>query len=254
MSRARRRFLVEEGQLREGRAALTGAQFHHAANVLRLKAGDDVSLFTRSGAEYKARIEAVRSGSMILEVVSGSRSSAQGRFELTVIQGLVRGPAMDLIVQKCAELGAARLVAAEMMRSTARLPAKQHTGWRAKQQRWQKIADRAAEQCGAPRPMQVSIARDLEQAVREHEPQALVALHEQESGAGLRQVLKRLRGARSLALLIGPEGGLDPREVEMLDKLSAQFASLGPRILRAETAALAACSIVMYECGALDTG
>jgi 16S rRNA (uracil1498-N3)-methyltransferase len=240
--------------MREGRTVLAGAQFHHAANVLRLKPGDNVSLFTRSGAEYKARIEAVRSGSMILEVMSESRPRAQGSLELTLIQGLVRGPAMDLIVQKCAELGAARLVVVEMMRSTARLGPKQQAGWRAKQQRWQKIADRAAEQCGAPRPMQVSIARDLEQAVREQEPPALVALHEEESAAGLRQVLKRLRGARSLALLIGPEGGLDPREVEMLKGLGAQFASLGPRILRAETAALAACAIVMYECGALDTG
>jgi len=252
MSRARRRFLIEEGDVRQGRVVLAGAQFHHAANVLRLKRGDNVTLFTRGGAEYKARVEAARAGSMTLEVLSEARRPGQAGLELTVLQGLVRGPAMDLIVQKCAELGAAGLVAVEMMRSTARLDAKHHAGSGAKQERWQKIADRAAEQCGAPRPMRVRAARGLEQALREQEGEALVALHEEESRAGLRQVLEPLRGARSLALLIGPEGGLDPREVDMLKGVGARFAGLGPRILRAETAALAVCSIVMYECGALE--
>jgi len=249
VSRARRRFLVEEPQIREGRVVLTGGQFHHARRVLRLKRGDKIGLFTRSGVQYAARVESAQSDSMVLEIISERGDVRAARLELTVVQGVVKGPAMDMIVQKCGELGVARLVAAGIKRCTVRLPSDR---WEARTERWQKIADRAAEQCSAARPMQVSVARDLAEALSLCPQMPIIALHQEERESSLGQAIKRVRGATSLALVIGPEGGLDAGEVEMLRRAGAQFASLGQRVLKAETAVLAACAIVMYALGELD--
>jgi len=248
VSRARRRFLVEESQVREGRVVLTGAQFHHARRVLRLKRGDEIGVFTRSGVQYPARVESAHSDSMVLEIISQRGDVRTAGLQLTVVQGVVKGPAMDMIVQKCGELGVARLVAAGMKRCAVRLRPEQQE---AKRERWQKIADHAAEQCSAARPMQVSVARDLADALGLCRQMPVIALHQEERESSLGQAIKRAGGATSLALVIGPEGGLDAEEVEMLGRAGAHFASLGPRVLKAETAALAACAIVMYTLGEL---
>jgi len=241
------RFLVHPSAVKGGKATLTGAQFHHAARVLRIKPGEIVALFDGAGKEYLARVESVGREEMRLDIVRETTTEGDSAFRLTVLQSIVKAPAMDLVLQKCSELGAARLVAVPTVRSTARIPAdKAH----ARLQRWQRIANQSAQQCGRAGPMTVQIAANLDEALRiKDDP--LIALHEEEKACGIADAAHRCRGLSSASVFIGPEGGFSPEEVQRLKESGAIFASLGPRILRAETAAITATALLMYELGDL---
>lgn len=242
-----RRFLIEASQVEAGRAVLNGAQFHHAARVLRLRVNDVVALFDRQGNQYMGRVESVERDHMHVQIIRQSTIRREPEFRLTVIQSIAKAAAMDFIIQKCSELGAVRLIAVPTERSAVRIPREKVA---ARRQRWQRIADNSAEQCGRSRPMEVEIAAGLDQALGMGEG-PVIALYEGEKASGLADAIEEHRGSKSASVVVGPEGGLCPAEVQRLKEAGATLASLGPRILRAETAAVAAAAILMYELGDL---
>lgn len=231
--------------------SLSPEESKHAVRVLRLTRGAPVELLDGLGNVYKgeivdtAKVVQVR----LLEKVT---SAVQSIKHLSVYQAILRGEKMDVVVQKCTELGVGALHPFHSLRCQGKLGAKVSDK---KYSRWQRIGLAACKQCYRPVPMQIA------------EPELLGALLEPETGvgeeAGLKLLfweeeketrlsdLKAIEDAASIQLMLGPEGGFAEEEVQQARLRGWQTVGLGERILRAETATLAAVSIVQHLRGGL---
>jgi len=207
---------------------------HHAVHVLRLREGEAVTLFDGRGGEYDARIAAIARLRVTLEVLAHRALERESPLAVTLVQGVSAGEKMDFTVQKATELGVAALQPVVAARSTGRI-----AGERAAQKRahWQRVVIAACEQCGRNRVPEVRAPLALEEYVRSAAP-ADGLLLSPESQLGLREVAPRLKGAATLAA--GPEAGFTAAEAAMLAQAGFVPVRLGPRVLRTETAALAA--------------
>lgn len=224
---------------------LDGDEAAHLSRVLRLREGDGVEVFDGAGASASARIESAgRRGVRLL--VGETRMSPAPAFEGILVQALPKGEKKDFIVQKAVELGLARLVFVESERSVARLDAE---GGARRAERWSRIAVGAAKQCRRDRLPVLSAAPDVPAAVAAL-PAGVRILCEVHPGARpLRGILREAAaaGVRSVTVFVGPEGGFAPGEVDCILGAGAAVASLGPNVLRAETAALYVMAALAYE-------
>ncbi len=216
------------------RVVLGRSAARHAAAVLRLKPGAAVRVFDGRGGEYRARLIAPGRGSVRVELVEPSPGAAESPLPIVLALGVSRGDRMDLAVRKSVELGVARIVPLWTMRGVVR-PEPRKTGERLA--RWRRIVEGACEQCGRSIVPAVEAPRLLEDWL-DRRPG---------DGTALRLASDRGRAfARlpppglPLTLLVGPEGGFDPRETGQADRRGFVAARLGPRVLRTETAAIAA--------------
>jgi 16S rRNA (uracil1498-N3)-methyltransferase len=211
----------------------------YLADVLRLAAGDRVEVFDGRGGRYDAVIEAgfeaVRLGPR--------EEAARAPVELTLVVALAKGEKMDLVVQKATELGAARILPFAADRSVVRL---ERDKGEERAARWRRIAEEAARQCGRADVPEVRAPADLAAALAGLAPATrLVVFHP--GGAPLAQVA----AAPCIAAVVGPEGGLTDAEVGACEAAGAHRASLGPRVLRAETAAIVALALLQARHGDL---
>ena len=229
---------------REGALAVTGAVCHHLARVLRLRAGDAVELFDGRGHSFSARVVEVGAEAVRLEVGPG-RAAPPSR-PVAVVQGLPKADKLEWVLQKGTELGASAFFPVTTARSVVKLSGPGG----AKQARWQRIVDEAARQCGRALVPRVEAPRALLEAARAlAETHRLLVLDEEERGLGLAAAVADAPGP--LALVVGPEGGLGRDEVAALAALGARPVTLGQRVLRTETAALAALAVVRHLDGEL---
>jgi 16S rRNA (uracil1498-N3)-methyltransferase len=207
---------------------------HHAVHVLRLRAGEPLTLFDGRGGEYHARIAAIERLRVTVEVLAHYALERESPLAVTLVQGVSAGEKMDFTVQKATELGVAALQPAVCARSTGRI-----AGERAAQKRahWQRVAVAACEQCGRNRVPEVLAPLTLEEYCRSAHPAAGFLLSP-EAQLGLREAASRLQGAVTLAA--GPEAGFTAQEQALLAQAGFVPVRLGPRVLRTETAALAA--------------
>jgi 16S rRNA (uracil1498-N3)-methyltransferase len=210
----------------------------HLARVLRARAGDGFVLFNGDGLEYEAVIDSVRGNKVQVTVGAQHAPSVEATLQITLIQCVARGEKMDFIVQKATELGVARIVPVISERGVVRLEAAQA---RSKQAHWQGVAVSACEQCGRVRLPTVDTPLPLLNFLGQAAPAATERLvfeppGEAESAASI--IENRAIGAAELA--IGPEGGFSPEELEAFAITGFKRTRLGPRVLRTETAAIAA--------------
>lgn len=238
-----RRFFVPAERIRNGWVEFTLGQAHQMTHVLRLRSGDQVSVFDGTGRELIASLTTARPRRLAARILEEMPRQPSSPLRLALAQVVPRGPAMDLIVAKATELGVARIIPLEGERSVRRASVTRSS-------RWVRIIQEAAEQCGRRDLPEVALASTLEAFLLGHPREVpLLACDAGRESQPLLAACRELRGAPSLALLIGGEGGLGPTEVERLRTRGARLTSLGPRILRAETAALAALAIVQATVG-----
>lgn len=226
----------------EGRGHLGAEARHYLAEVLRLGAGDELEVFDGRGGRYRGRLEAG-----LRTVRLGPREQAPaGGAEIALLFALSKGEKTELVVQKATELGAARVVPFAAERSVLRLdPAKGEERAR----RWRRIAEEAARQCGRADVPEVPAPLPLAAALASLAPGTeTVVFHP--GGAPLASL--GLGGGGPLAAVVGPEGGLVDEEVSACERAGARRASLGPRILRAETAAIVAVALLQARFGDLS--
>jgi 16S rRNA (uracil1498-N3)-methyltransferase len=224
------------------RVELSPGAARHAARVLRLGPGDALTLFDGTGGEYACRVHSRDRDTLAAEVLSRRGVERESPLDLTLAQALQAGEKMDLTVQKAVELGARRIVPVTTRRSVVRLD-----GERARKRvaHWRAVAASACEQCGRNRVPEVAdladLARWLERPPAGAKPLSLML--EPEASLTL-DALPPPGAAASVELLIGAEGGFTPEETELA--LSAGFIAvrLGPRVLRTETAGLAALAAI----------
>jgi 16S rRNA (uracil1498-N3)-methyltransferase len=211
----------------------------HLAGVLRLGAGAPVILFNGLGGEHAAVIESIRGGAVAARIGAHRAIERESPLQVTLMQGIARGEKMDLILQKATELGVSRMVPLTALRSSVRLT--QQTAAR-KVAHWQAVVASACEQCGRNRVPQVAAPVGLESAVQAAGAGAglKLLLAADDQADALPAWLQRRAASDPVTLLIGPEGGLDPEEVRVAKQAGFAACRVGPRILRTETAGLAA--------------
>jgi 16S rRNA (uracil1498-N3)-methyltransferase len=227
------------------RHTIEGDPANHIARVLRLEPGDALTVFDGRGGEYAARIEAIRKGAVIVELQELSASNCESPLALTLAQGVSRGERMDWVVQKATELGVTRIVPILTERTVVKLDARQAERKRA---HWRGIAVAACEQSGRERIPDVAAPLGLQEFLQGIDSGATRLLL---SPTGTQRVADLRTAASGIVVLIGPEGGL--AETEQRAAVAAGFRAvrLGPRVLRTETAAVAALTLLQHQMGDL---
>jgi len=217
----------------------------HLVRVLRLEAGAPLVLFDGAGGEYPATLGARIGKRVTARVNSHTTVDRESPLDLTLLQGVARGERMDLIVQKATELGIARIVPVLAERSVVRVDAKRSDR---KREHWQAIVESACEQCGRTRVPTVSEPLGLGDAVATLPDNSARCLLSADGAESLVSFAARAC-AQPLVLLIGPEGGLADNEQKFARANGFVACRLGPRILRTETAGLAALSALQAVAG-----
>jgi 16S rRNA (uracil1498-N3)-methyltransferase len=242
-----RRFFLEELDGSAKEAEITGEEFTHLKKVLRLGPGDSAAIFNGRGLELFGRIESIGQRSARITIEGRSEDRKESPFGLVLLQGLLKGDRPEFIVQKATELGLTEVCFYTTARTVPRVDGE---GAEKKLLRWKKASIEAAKQCGRSTLPLVTLAPGLREAVQETTAGLKIVLWEKEGSASLKDLLSG-KAPGTAALLVGPEGGLSDEEVIFAEGAGFKKAGMGPRILRAETAALAAAAIVEYAFGGL---
>ncbi len=208
-----------------------------------MKPGDSCMVFDGTGFEYEVLLETIQpepAGRIINRFISGLPE----KVKITLVQGLAKSDKMDLIIQKCSEIGVATFIPCRCERTIVKLD---QAGAIKKQERWQKISQSAAEQSHSLTVPQVKPVTDLSLVLKQVNPGQLAIIPwENEKSTSLKQVL-RSSTARDIIFFIGPEGGFSEQEITAAKKAGVLPVSLGQHILRTETAGIAVAAIVRYE-------
>jgi 16S rRNA (uracil1498-N3)-methyltransferase len=241
-----RRFFLSTDQIDRRRAILSGADAHHARNVLRLGPGDRIEVVDGSGNQYEAQILGLEENQVRLSIVGQLRRDSEPYLELTLAQGYLKDKKMDSLIRPLTELGTARWIPFTAHRSVVVPPAARLTG---RYQRWEKISREAVKQCKRSRPMQIEKVMAFEETLGLSSSYELkIMFYEQATGPQDWQSLISLNPLR-VFVMIGPEGGFEADEIAAARTAGFHTMGMGPRILRAETAALAACTMVQMMFG-----
>jgi len=242
IARALRRFFVDQLPPAGAEFTLRGEEAHHLLNVVRVRAGEEVSLFDGSGAVACARLLRGRRGEAALQVLSVGTADVEAARKLTIACALPRSARMDFLVEKCCELGVCRLVPMVTRRSVVDPLARQENHFL----RWRRIALEASKQCGRARLMEITAVLPFESALVTREAECAGMIATPAPGPGLAEFAAKLHPGQSVIAFVGPEGGFAPEEVDSAARSGCAAISMGPRILRVETAAvaLAACLLL----------
>lgn len=227
--------------------ALTGDRRHYVVHVLRLGEGDALEVFDGKGRAFSGQVTGVDAEAVRVRL--GDMRRAPARRSVSVLQGLPKGDKMEWVLQKGTELGAAAFLPVDTVRSVVKLEPRRA---QERTSRWTKIVEEAARQCRRDDVPTVDLPRTLTEAARALAPGTVVlVLDEEESAVPLGEAFRAAGAGTPVALVVGPEGGLAREEVEALKALGARPVTLGSRILRTETAALAALAVMMHLDGEL---
>ena len=231
----------------ENAARLLPEEARHALTVLRLREGDAVQVILEESL-YDARIQSIQDG--VMAELGSALPSPEPSVRVWLVQGLPKADKMDWIVQKCTEAGAYAVLPAAMPRCVVRLSGKDGEK---KAERWQRIAAEAAKQSGRAHVPEVFAPGSLENALaRAPEGALLLVPWEEEKALPLRRAVSEHPDAKDIVLVIGPEGGMGEEEISFLKARGALPVTMGPRIFRTETAAVAAVILTLSVRGDYD--
>ena len=242
-----RRFFVPPDSISEDRATITGELFRHMVKVLRLKPGAEVILSDGEGHEFAGVIGEIGKETAWVAIHDKvDVDTVAGRPWITLYQGLPKGDKMELILQKTTELGVAEIIPFAAARSVAVV---RNPDSSEKVVRWQRIVREAARQSGRTFVPPVLPAKDMAAAVNLAHQSVRLLLWEEEKVNRLKDVLAAYPVPDSVALIIGPEGGLTPEEATIAKDAGFIPVSLGQRIVRTETAGIAMLAILQFYWG-----
>lgn len=239
------RFFADPSQIKEKEIILTGTDVNHIRNVLRMHTGEEILISNGQGIDYHCRLENIDETSVTASIMWRLDGNAELPVTITLFQGLPKGDKLEFIIQKCVELGAARIVPVRTRRTIVKLDAKKE---QAKRKRWMGISESAAKQSGRGTVPEIGQVTDFSEAVKEARSMD-VCLIPYELAKGIehtREVCTAIKPGQSVGIFIGPEGGFEEEEVSMAVEAGAIPLTLGKRILRTETAGMALISVLAY--------
>lgn len=242
-----RRFFINKEQIGQSTITLPAEESKHIIKVLRLNAGEKVELVDGSGSIYLSKIISTEA-TVIVEVISIRKDEPQ-KVQVRVAQGILKGQKMDLVVQKTNELGADLLIPYHSSRCQGKIDTSPK-----KRERWQKIALESCKQCMRPQPMQiispVTFSDLIQESSREQDRLKLLFWEEEQQQS--LHTLPPLQSFTGVDIILGTEGGITCDEAKLALQHGWKTVSLGKRILRAETAAISAITLVQYLSGNLS--
>lgn len=239
------RFFIDK--VLEGKGVLDGENGRHAVKSLRIRVGEKLTLCDGTGYDYDCRVTGILGDSLELEVEEKRKNSTEPNISVRLYQGLPKSDKMELIIQKAVELGCCSIAPMETEFCISKL--RGNAEKEKKTERWQKISLEAAKQSGRGVVPGVEAPLPFAEAIKGVTGTGIL-LYEG-GGEPLRSILKGGE-LTDISVFVGPEGGFSPAEVEAARARGVRVATLGPRILRTETAPLAAISAIMYETGNMD--
>lgn len=236
-------FFVTKESYQNGGYVITGADHNHIKNVLRMKEGQNL-LISMGDKSDLCEITEITADEIITEIIEENYKNTNLPIDIYLFQGLPKSDKMELIIQKCVELGVHKIIPVEMNRCVVKLDDKKK---KSKISRWQAISESAAKQSKRnsipeildvmPYKKALEFARTLDLI--------LVPYECKEGMIATKNALKEIKSGMSVGIFIGAEGGFDETEIELANDLGAKIISLGKRILRTETAAITAVSMCM---------
>ena len=245
------KFFVTQKQINDDNIKIIGQDVRHIKNVLRKAVGDEIIICNNTDEkDYLCKIDTIEKETINCKIVKTLEEHNESNIQVTIFQGLPKFDKMELIIQKSVELGVYDVVPTEMKRCVVKLQEKDKEK---KIQRWNKISEVAAKQCGRnriPKIQTIIKLKDIQELIEKYD--IFLIAFENEQDTSLRQILEKLKIENKnenlkIGILIGPEGGIAGEEVEILKNNGAVTISLGKRILRTETVALNMLSIIIYE-------
>lgn len=236
-----RRFFA--GKVTQDRAFLLGGEAEHFSRVLRMTAGDSF-LAVHQGKELVCRALSVENGEVCAEILESRDCPGEPSVDITLYVAYMKSDKMELILQKAVELG----IGCFAPFVSSRCVKKPKEGGKA-QERFEKIAEGAVKQCGRAAAVRILQPLSLGQVLERIPRHGAVLFAYEKSEIALKQVFEQIREQKDIALIIGPEGGFSEQEAEQIIAAGGRSISLGSRILRGETAAIALTALTAYETG-----
>ncbi len=248
------RFFVKPQQINaeDGVISIQGDDVKHISKVLRLAEGDEIEICDGEAWEYIGRILRIEKSEVKASIKSSEPLRTEAKLRVVLYQGLPKGTKMELILQKTTEMGIAEIVPVITDRAVVQL--KDQKDKEKKAERWYKITEEAAKQSKRGIVPEVHIPISFKEALKQSASNHLnILAYEKESVKGLKGLLTQCKdkGIQKIGLWIGPEGGFTEEEISLALEQGINTVTLGPRILRTETAGFALLSMVMYELGDL---
>ncbi|MCJ8502586.1 16S rRNA (uracil(1498)-N(3))-methyltransferase [Desulfatitalea alkaliphila] len=244
------RFYIPPDQATRSEPVIEGTDARHIQTVLRLKPGDPIVVFDGQGTEYAARIVALDRRQVRIALSEQRTVDTESPLKIALAQSYLKDKKMDLLVRQVVELGVNHFIPFMARRSVPQPDAERTANRR---RRWQKIALEAVKQCRRQRPMEVAPVHTFEETLALARPYALKLFFWEVQGDHLFSDPQRRPRPDSVFIMIGPEGGFEAGEYEAARAHGFEAVQMGPRILRVETAAIAACTLVQYLFGDMGT-
>lgn len=242
------KFFVKTNQIENEEIIINNEDVNHIKNVLRLNIGEKIEISNIDTIEsYVCEIFEYRNNTVVSKILKKIEDKSESKIHLNIIQGLPKADKMELIIQKCTELGCKEFTPVALNRCIVKLDGKDEAK---KIDRWQKISEVAAKQSKrniVPKVNRVVKLNNIIELINEYD--IIIVAFEEEKENTIKQELQKLdkKADLKIGILIGPEGGLEKEEVELLKNAGAKIVTLGNRILRTETAPIVMSSIIMYE-------
>jgi 16S rRNA (uracil1498-N3)-methyltransferase len=252
----RRRFYASPDDFAGNLVRLSPEESHHLLRVLRLTPGDEVFVFDGCGKEFQCTFDTVENKGAVLEIVEVLSDEVESPVRLTLAQALTKGEKFDLVVQKATELGVSCIIPISSEHADLKLNRQQAEK---KVERWQRIALEALKQCGRRKLVDIHMPLTLTDFLSESsnqarpgEPAKAMIFFNERGGMPIKDALDDLTGKDRVIALIGPEGGWSDREIELMEARGCLAVTLGRRILRTETAAIVAATLIQHLLGDLS--
>jgi 16S rRNA (uracil1498-N3)-methyltransferase len=242
------RFFIKRQDIDSGAVCITGEDVIHIKKVLRLKIGDTIIVSDGCGTDYLVKIKEIDDSCVYADIIHTMVNLTEPPIDIVLFQGVPKSDKMDFIIQKSVELGVRKIIPVITERTIVRIDNKKDA--QKKHERWNRISLEASKQCNRGFVPEVSMPVCYEEAFNHMNDSDLIIIpYEKETAGSFKKILKNNIDIKSVSVIVGPEGGFTEKEVEKALGYGANAITLGPRILRTETAGITVLSILMYELG-----
>lgn len=236
------KFFVTKEQI-DKQIVITGEDAKHIKTVLRKKVGEQVTICDGEGMDYLCKIEHFEENGIYFDILEKQTCDAEPPVKVTLYQALPKSDKMELIIQKCVELGIDKIVPVTTEYCVVKLGQKEHK----KIERWQKIAEAAAKQCGRAKIPVVDSVLSFQEALKQCQTlDSAIIAYEKEQKRTLKEFVKQFH-EKSIGIFVGAEGGFSEQEIAQAIEQNVLPITLGKRILRTETAGMIVTAILVYE-------
>ncbi|MFI3209744.1 MAG: RsmE family RNA methyltransferase [Peptostreptococcaceae bacterium] len=239
------RFFVDKTNinLEDNKAKINGEDVKHISKVLRLRVGEEVEICDKENSEYICEINSIEKDEVCLNILTKKEVNREPKIKIKVYQGVPKGPKMEYILQKLTEVGVCEIILVDTKRSISKFDKKEDK----KLERFERIIYEASKQSKRGQiPVLRGVLSFKEALVDMKNNDLNVVPYENERTTSIKKAIKGVN-IDSIGIFIGPEGGISEEEIESLEENNFTSVSLGPRILRTETASVVASSIILYE-------